>query len=124
VTLLLDTHACIWWRTGDARLREPARRVIAQAERVFVSAASAWEVAIKISNGKLKLPEPFARGVDNAGFRRLNVSFEHAQGVSVLPWHHRDQFDRILIAQALAEDLTIVTADEIFSAYGTPVIPA
>lgn len=124
MSLLLDTHVFVWWRAKDRRLGEAARRAIADSGRVFVSAASAWEAAIKISKGKLKLPEPFARGAEESGFGRLAVTFEHAQGVIDLPWHHRDPFDRILIAQARLEGLRIVTADSVFSAYGVPVIAA
>lgn len=124
MSLLLDTHALVWWRALDPRLGEAARRAIAGAERVFVSAASAWEAAIKESRGKLRLPEPFERGVDESGFGRLGVSFEHARRAAALPWHHRDPFDRMLIAQAQGEGLAIVTADRIFAAYGVPVIAA
>lgn len=124
MSLLLDTHAFVWWRAEDRRLGETARRTIARSHRVFVSAASAWEAAIKLSKGKLKLPESFTRGAEASGFSRLPVTFEHAQGVIDLPWHHRDPFDRILVAQAKAEGLTIVTADAIFAAYGVPVVAA
>lgn len=122
MSLLLDTHAFVWWRAQDRRLGEAACRAIADAERIFVSAASAWEAAIKISKGKLKLPEPFEQGAKESGFGHLAITFDHAQGVIDLPWLHRDPFDRMLIAQARFEGLTIVTADGIFSAYGIPVI--
>jgi PIN domain nuclease of toxin-antitoxin system len=124
LSLLLDTHAFIWWRSGNPALGIGARAAIAAAERVAVSAASAWEAAIKISQGKLKLPERFADGVARSGFVPMPVAFVHAEQVALLPWHHRDPFDRMLVAQAKVEGLTIVTADRIFSAYGIPVVAA
>jgi PIN domain nuclease of toxin-antitoxin system len=123
LNLLLDTHAFIWWRARDARLSEGARGAIASADRVIVSAASAWEAAIKISQGKLKLPEPFAAAAEASGVERIPVTFEHAQGVIGLPWPHRDPVDRVLIATARAERLSIMTADAIFARYDVPVVP-
>ncbi len=122
MNLLLDTHAFIWWCA--ASLGASAHRTIAEAERVVVSAASAWEAAIKVSNGKLRLPEPFTDGIAKSGFVALPVAFHHAEHVAHLPWHHRDPFDRILIAQAQLEGLTVMTADRVFQAYGVPVIEA
>jgi PIN domain nuclease of toxin-antitoxin system len=123
LNLLLDTHALIWWRVGDRRLGEAARRAIATADRVVVSAASAWEAAIKVSTGKLKLPEAFEAAASAGGIERIPVTFEHARGVADLPWHHRDPFDRLLIAIAKTEGLVVVTADAIFARYDVHVIP-
>jgi PIN domain nuclease of toxin-antitoxin system len=123
LNLLLDTHAFVWWRARDPRLGEVARAMIAAADRIIVSAASAWEAAIKISQGKLKLPEPFDVAAEASGVERIPVTFEHAKGVIGLPWHHRDPFDRVLIATARAEGLGIVTADAIFARYDVPVVP-
>jgi len=123
LNLLLDTHAFIWWRAADRRIGDPARRAIAGASRVMVSAVSAWESSIKISQGKLKLPEPFDAATEASGFERIPITFEHAKGVIGLPWHHRDPFDRLLIATAIAEGLSIMTADAIFARYDVPVVP-
>jgi PIN domain nuclease of toxin-antitoxin system len=122
VSLLLDTHIVLWWRADDERLGADARRAIAETEGVFVSAASAWEVAIKLALRKIRIPEPFARGVESSGFARLPITFEHAERVAALPVHHRDPFDRLLIAQAQEERLTIVTADRAFAKYAVDVL--
>lgn len=93
------------------------RRAILGAEEVFVSAASAWEAAIKAGLGRLRLPDRFERGVEESGFAKLMVTFAHAEQVADLPRHHRDPFDRLLIAQARVEGLTLVTADEALGVY-------
>lgn len=115
--LLLDTHVVLWWRTDDGRLTESVRAAIAEAPAVFVSAASAWEVAIKIGLDKLRLPEPFAVGVEDSGFRMLPIHFAHAELASQLPHHHRDPFDRMLVAQAVHERLTLVSHDVALQEY-------
>ncbi len=109
--LLLDTHVVLWWRLDAPDLSRRVRRAIASADQVFVSAASAWEVAIKVALGKLRLDEPFAAMVDDSTFDQLPVSFEHAARLQVLPPHHADPFDRMLVAQAQVEGLTIVSHD-------------
>lgn len=109
--LLLDTHVFLWWRTNDPQLGTAAREAIARADVVLVSAASAWEAAIKARLGRLRLPEPFANGVADSGFRELPVRFPHAQRAAELPRHHDDPFDRMLVAQAEIEGLTLVTHD-------------
>ena len=116
--LLLDTHVFLWWRTNHALLNASAREAIATAPIVFVSAASAWEAAMKIALGRLTLPEPFSQGVDHSGFRRLAISFEHADAAAALPRHHGDPFDRILVAQAQLEGCTLVTHDRALAPYG------
>jgi PIN domain nuclease of toxin-antitoxin system len=120
--LLLDTHAFIWWRENSASLNEAARARIGTAAVVFVSVASAWEAAIKIALGKLQLPESFEAGVEAAGFEKLPIAFGHAQAVATLAHHHSDPFDRMLVAQALCERLTIVTHDRRFAPYGVDVL--
>lgn len=120
--LLLDTHVFLWWRANDARLTANARSAIATTPIVFVSAASAWEAAIKIALGRLALPEPFSQGVDDSGFRRLAISFEHAQVAAALPRHHGDPFDRMLVAQAQLEGCTLVTHDEMLAPYGVSTL--
>jgi PIN domain nuclease of toxin-antitoxin system len=120
--LLLDTHAFIWWRENNARLKGGARQRIGTAAVVFVSVASAWEAAIKSALGKLKLPERFEAGVEAAGFEKLPIAFSHAEAVGALAHHHSDPFDRMLVAQALCERLTLVTHDRRFAPYGIDVL--
>lgn len=120
--LLLDTHVFIWWRSDIGRMREAARQGIATAESVFVSAASAWESAIKISLGRLELPDRFETGVVDSGFEELLITFTHAEAVAALPYHHRDPFDRLLVAQAVSENLTLVTHDKQIGAYEVPIL--
>jgi PIN domain nuclease of toxin-antitoxin system len=123
VNLLLDTHVLIWWDEGR-RLAAEARRAIADADSVYVSAASAWEVAIKIGLGRLRPIRTVEQAVDESGFLELPVTFRHAERVGKLPPRHRDPFDRLLIAQADVEDLTLVTRDAVFARYGVAVIGA
>jgi PIN domain nuclease of toxin-antitoxin system len=123
VNLLLDTHVLIWWDEGR-RLAAEARRAIADADSVYVSAASAWEVAIKTGLGRLRPIRTVEQAVDESGFLELPVTFRHAERVGQLPPHHRDPFDRLLIAQADVEELTLVTRDAVFARYGVAVIGA
>ena len=120
--LLLDTHVFLWWRTDHARLDSTARQAIAGADLVYVSAASAWEAAIKVALGKLRIPESMATGVADSGFDPLPIGFGHAELAAALPRHHTDPFDRMLIAQAIAEDLFVITHDRRFEAYDVRVI--
>ncbi len=120
--LLLDTHAFIWWRESNPRLGGDARRAITEAAVVYVSAATAWEAAIKASLGKLRLPASVETGVAESGFERLPVTFGHAEAVARLPFHHRDPFDRMLVAQCLSERLALVTHDRRIEAYGIDVV--
>jgi PIN domain nuclease of toxin-antitoxin system len=116
-------HARIFvWRTNHTRLNAAAREAIATDPVVFVSAASAWEAAIKIAMGRLTLPEPFNVGVDHSGFRRLAISFEHAEAAAALPRHHGDPFDRMLVAQAQLEGCTLVTHDQVLAPYGVATL--
>jgi PIN domain nuclease of toxin-antitoxin system len=91
---------------------------------VFVSVASAWELAIKASLGRLRMPPNLEEALDRKGYQRLGISFAHAAVAGALPRHHGDPFDRMLIAQAQSEGLTLVTRDRVFSAYGIPVLKA
>jgi PIN domain nuclease of toxin-antitoxin system len=120
--LLLDTHAFLWWWADDKRLPKRTRATIADAETVWVSAASAWEIAIKMGLGKLRFEGRVADAVEDSGFERLPVGFEHAEAVHALPLHHHDPFDRLLLAQALVESATLVTRDPAFSAYGIALL--
>jgi PIN domain nuclease of toxin-antitoxin system len=89
---------------------------------VFVSAASAWEIAIKSALGRVRLPRPFSEGVEESGFVELPIAFSHADAVELLPPHHSDPFDRMLIAQAKVERLVLVTHDRNFEMYGHPIV--
>ena len=120
--LLLDTHVTLWWCTDQPKLRHDVRRIIASSEIVWVSAASAWEVAIKQVLGRLRLPAPFAAMVIESEFSELPVRFSHAERAAALPRHHSDPFDRMLIAQAAVEGATLVTHDRRFEPYGVPVV--
>jgi PIN domain nuclease of toxin-antitoxin system len=120
--LLLDTHVFLWWRANDARLSSEVRDAIAGADIVFVSAASAWEAAIKIALGRLRLPEPFAAGVEASGFQRLQIAFEHAEAAGALPRHHADPFDRMLVAQTLLEGCELVSRDRALEPYGVRML--
>jgi PIN domain nuclease of toxin-antitoxin system len=123
VNLLLDTHVLIWWDEAR-RLAAEARRAIADADSVYVSAASAWEIAIKTGLGRLRPTRTVEQAVEESGFLELPVTFRHAQRVGGLPPHHRDPFDRLLIAQAEVEELTLVTRDPVFARYAVEVIEA
>jgi PIN domain nuclease of toxin-antitoxin system len=122
--LLLDTEALIWWDGNDARLGGHARASIQDATDVYVSAASAWEVVIKTALGKLRATRRVADAVDESGFTELPVTFAHAEAVGDLPLHHSDPFDRVIIASAVVEGLTIVTSDRRFESYAVPLIDA
>lgn len=115
--LLLDTHVFLWWRNNDPRLKQKAKKAISEAPLVFVSAVSAWEVAIKIGIGRLALPEPFGTGVLQSGFTPLSLAFAHAEHYATLPALHGDPFDRMLAAQAMTENLVLVTHDEKLAGY-------
>lgn len=120
--LLLDTHALLWWVANDPRLSAVAGEVLGdEAHEVFVSAASAWEVATKVRLGKLvagPLGQDFASEIFRQGFLPLPVSLEHGQRAGSLPGPHRDPFDRMLIAQAQAENLHLLSNERIFDRYG------
>jgi PIN domain nuclease of toxin-antitoxin system len=121
--LLLDTHAFLWFVMGDSRLSTTARAAIEDpGNDKLVSAGSIWEIAIKVSLGKLVLAEPFPvlipRELSRNGFSMLTLSLAHAARVSTMPFHHRDPFDRLLIAQAQEEMLAIVGSDANFDTYG------
>lgn len=117
--LLLDTHAFIWWDNG--RLSKPVIVGIQRADEVYVSAVSAWEVAIKSALGKIVARGTVADAIADYGFSPLPVTIEHADAVASLPLHHRDPFDRLLAVQARLEELTLVTRDPAFRPYGVKV---
>ena len=123
--MLLDTHVLLWWLADDARLSVDARAAIGDASaQVYVSAASAWEVAIKAGLGKLTAPDDLNEQLAANSFTPLDVSVVHALAVRHLPAHHRDPFDRLLVVQAQAEGLTLVTADKRMKPYDVPLLAA
>ena len=125
MNLLLDTHTLIWVFDSNPTLSEDARDAIADGENeVFVSSVTAWEIAIKRGLKKLALKGDYRNGMKLYRFTPLPISTDHALAVEHLPQHHGDPFDRLLIAQAQLESLTLVTRDERFSDYGVPVIGA
>lgn len=122
--LLLDTHVVLWQLSGERTVSEAARTAIAAADDLLFSVASFAEIGIKASIGKLSVPESLQQHVAAAGVRTLNLSAAHGLAVAGLPVHHRDPFDRLLIAQALTEGLTVVTADRRFAQYDVPILDA
>jgi len=124
VSLLLDTRVVLWWLAGTGLDETVVERISDGAELVAVSAASIWEAAIKVALGKLDMPDGLAAAVVDEGFEPLPVTFEHAEAAGGLPPHHRDPFDRMLVAQALSENLTLVTHDPAFEPYGVALLPA
>ncbi len=121
--LLLDTHALLWW-LADEGLTEQAKEAIADpANVVMASAASALEISIKKALGKLSAPDDLERQIEESGFTPLPISIAHGTAAGQLPWHHDDPFDRMLIAQALAEGLTIVSRDKRFADYQIATLP-
>jgi PIN domain nuclease of toxin-antitoxin system len=119
---LLDTHVFLWWMQNDRRLNNEARQVIYNAGEVWVSVASAWEFAIKQSRGKMELAQDFEQAIDTAKFRKLSVTFDHVRLIGRIQPYHRDPFDHMLIAQALAEDLYLVSHDRVMSRYDVKLI--
>jgi len=122
--LLLDTHLVLWWEAGSPKLPLEATSLVEQADVVFVSKASLWEVAIKMSIGKLRLDiEKFANNVEKTGFEWLNIRKTHLITVAGLPLFedHKDPFDRLLVAQSQSEPLLLLTADQRLARYGEMV---
>lgn len=120
--LLLDTHAFLWFLLDDERLPTSAKTAIEQTEILYLSPASHWEIAIKIALGKYVLPEPYSqfmeRELASNSITILPIEISHTAQLTTLPFHHRDPFDRLIIAQALAEKLPVVSIDSQFDAYG------
>lgn len=118
--VLLDTHTFLWWDEG--KLPRAVVKRIQAAGQVYVSAASAWEISIKASLGKIEARASVAEASREYGFLPLPISLEHADAVRSLTLRHRDPFDRILIVQAIAEGLTLVSKDALIAGYGVPVV--
>lgn len=121
IRLLLDSHVVVWWLTSPERLSEETRTLIAApGNEILLSAASIWELGLKVARRKLLLPEDYVDALLGDGFAELPVTIEHAQRAMRLPPLHGDPFDRLLIAQALQEELLLVTADHVISSYNVP----
>ncbi len=124
--ILLDTHALVWFLNGDKKLSRIVKDSIENPDNLkFISIASIWEIAIKISLNKFGFPkgfEDFLRLVDDNGFEILPISFEHALTVSSLEFIHKDPFDRLIVAQGICEDLTIATKDNFVEQYKVRIL--
>ena len=123
MNLLLDTHIFLWFVFAELQLNAATRTLVEDEENVkFLSMASVWEMAIKHSIGKLPLVQPFnqflSEQIERGGFRLLPITFEHLVQVSSVPMHHRDPFDRLIIAQSLTDNMAVISADKAFDAYG------
>jgi PIN domain nuclease of toxin-antitoxin system len=121
--VLVDTHALLWWLSDDSALTKPARKIMADPKNIIcVSAASAWEIATKVRLGRLPtaidLTTDFAGCLERERFETLAISAEHAIRAGLLPGPHKDPFDRMLIAQAQAENLPILSNESLFDSYG------
>lgn len=119
--VLLDTHAFYWWWYEKQRIPPRAMKAIQECESGYVSLISYWELAIKVRAGKLQAAEALSEGTSSLsadGFELLPIDYQHVMGTLQLPLHHRDPFDRLLIAQALSEGLAVVSSDAAFDPYG------
>jgi len=124
LNLLLDTHILLWWLGDSPRLSKKARRAIEESATVFVSAVSAWEIELKRARGLLRAPNNLEATLRARDLQTLSLTVPHAIAAGRLPLYHRDPFDRMLVAQASLESLTLLTADKQQAAYGVPVILA
>lgn len=120
--LLLDTHVVIWWLADDPGLGEDIKMKLDHLPEVYVSSASIWEAGIKQALGKIKEPADLPERIRDSGFRELAITSEHAIVAGRLPLIHRDPFDRMLVAQARCEDLTLVTRDTSIQQYDVPTL--
>lgn len=122
--VLVDTHIVLWWLIDSRKLPEDAERIIKDKDNaIFVSAASIWEIAVKATLGQIEV-DPFAieAAIEPSGFVELPITGKHAAQLSKLPLHHRDPFDRILVAQSLLEPMRLLTGDQVLAQYGEMVL--
>jgi PIN domain nuclease of toxin-antitoxin system len=125
MNLLLDTHALLWWLDDNPTLSQEARASIAEPTNVvFISSAIIWEIRIKQSLGKLKIPKNFKEVLEAQPFEMLDITSEHAHKISSIGNYHRDPFDRILIAQAMVERFTLITRDKNIMKYKVHILKA
>jgi PIN domain nuclease of toxin-antitoxin system len=125
MNLLLDTHVLLWWLDDHPVLSRKAKAAIADGKNlVFVSAVAIWEIRIKQALGKLAIPQNFQKVLNAQPFEKLDITVEHAHAIKDLPAHHRDPFDRMLVAQTKVEHLTLVTRDIRLKKYKIPIIEA
>lgn len=122
--LLVDSHVALWWLEGNDALGATCTADLEAADEVFFSAVTPWELGIKRSLGKLRFPDGLVDALQAAGFVGLPIAVSHAVSASELPPHHRDPFDRMLVAQARAEALTLVTADRTLEPYDVQLLDA
>ncbi|MBN8822602.1 MULTISPECIES: type II toxin-antitoxin system VapC family toxin [unclassified Spirosoma] len=124
--LLLDTHTLLWFYSGDESLPDSLRRIISNPDNLcFISIASLWEITIKMGIGKLEIDSPITElfsFLDRNRFWVMPIELEHLVQLQGLPYHHKDPFDRLIIAQALSENISIATRDSVFSTYGLRII--
>jgi len=124
MSLLLDTHVVLWWLTDDHALTDDLKGVLDQEPDIYLSSVTIWEVALKQAIGKLAGPDDLPERVRDCGFRELPIVAAHAMVAARLPWHHRDPFDRMLIAQAQTEGFTLVTRDPAIRKYEVSILEA
>jgi PIN domain nuclease of toxin-antitoxin system len=122
--LLLDSNVFLWWSMRRPILPERVTEAIADADEAFVSVVSPWELEMKRALGKLELPHGLWEGLEGDGFQLVGIELDDALAAARLPLHHRDPFDRILVAQAKARGLTLVTRDAALASYGVPILAA
>lgn len=122
--ILVDSHVALWWLEGSEALGARCREVVAGADTAYFSAVTPWELGIKRSLGKLDMPDGLTDVLVEGGFAPLGISVQHAELAAALPPHHRDPFDRMLVAQAQHEALVLVSADRIFDLYEVEVVDA
>jgi PIN domain nuclease of toxin-antitoxin system len=119
---LLDLHILVWLDSGDDRLNPAVLEMLRRAEQRYLSAVTAWELSLKQAAGMLRLRKPVGSMLEAFGLVELPVAIRHGDRATQLPMHHRDPFDRMLVAQALVEDLILVTADDELARYGVPIL--
>ena len=123
--LLLDTHVLLWWLDDSPVLPDRVKDIIADGRNtIFVSAATVWEIRVKQALGKLSVPDSFRQVLDQQPFENLSITADHAHALAGLPMHHRDPFDRLLVAQSQAEELTLVTHDARMEQYDVRLLHA